>query len=194
MSRINAAETAALARALAQSTRETARPLNISGIIRGASVETAQPAAVDPADLDPRRASRLGPDPNAALKGISDAIRKIEALVNERLSAPNPPADALAAAQSQIDALLDGVSAIADDFDFENLDFFAEGRAWRLREPVANVRDIALFDGAPAPGDTLDVNVTVVQSAQPAGLFLHLGAGSLDLDGPDGQFTIEIAG
>ena len=62
----------------------------------------------------------------------------------------------------------------------------------------AGVSNIQINAPDLAPGESLDVNVLVAQSAQTASLMLSFGAGSIDLgagvNDPNARFTLEISG
>ena len=90
--------------------------------------------------------------------------------------------------QRRIDTLIASIDAAASEVavrrGFEQI---------AVTEVSADVASFEIADADLAPGDSEDVEILVRQSAQRAGLFLSMGAGTLDL-GTGSSFVLEIGG
>jgi hypothetical protein len=168
----------------------------------------AAATAVKPAESKPGEiADRASLTQTNVLKAVRDAapLRELGSRLIDlrRLLASPPSANAANDLQSKIDASLAAIRKVAESL--------RGGKPGDPLSPVTSppnalatnvadgVSDIQINAPELAPGESVDVNVIVAQSAQTGGLSLSFGGANLDLGSPgvsdpNARFSLEISG
>lgn len=127
------------------------------------------------------------------LQEVSGLLTELQGLLTASASEAGLSQEEKEANQLQIDSILQTIDRISTATNFQgikllngNFDFTTSG---------INTGNVgAKVNGAKFTGSSLAVNVAVTQSAQRGGLFLSMGAATLDLSSGTAQLKFEVGG
>jgi len=127
------------------------------------------------------------------LKEANSLLLELQSLVTESANDAGLSEEEKQANQLQVDSILQSINRISQTTSFQgtkllngSLDFSLSGQSDKVIDAQVNGAKLS-------HNETRDVQVTVTNSAQHAGLFMSTG-GSLDLNNADDQFVFEVAG
>jgi len=128
------------------------------------------------------------------LQEVSGLLTELQGLITQSASTAGLSSEEKQANQLQIDSILQTIDRIASATSFQGIKLLNGNFDYQTTNVAAAVDDYTV-NAAKFNGTSLDVDVTITQSAQLAGLYLSFGASSVNLQGANGSsFTIEIAG
>jgi len=145
-------------------------------------------------------AERAGQFVNVAeggLNEISALLTEVQSLVNQSANEAGLSQEEKDANQLQIDNILQSIDRIASTTSFQGTKLLNGSFDFQVSGQAATV-DTLNINNAKIGSDNLAVQALVTQSAQHAGLFLSVGATSINLGGgaaaPTSSLTFELAG
>ncbi|HED52951.1 MAG TPA: flagellin [Phycisphaerales bacterium] len=155
--------------------------------------------AVSAAINNAERAERVVNIAEGGLSEVSGLLVELQGLITNSANTAGLSDAEKNANQLQIDSILQTIDRVADQTSFQGSKLLNGNLDFRVSSQASGIDDLRV-NGAKFDGDSLDVNVLVTQSAQRGGLFLSLGATSLNLggtggtDGTTSTFVVEITG
>ncbi|MFP4145360.1 MAG: flagellin [Phycisphaeraceae bacterium] len=153
------------------------------------SEKTAISAAIGNAE----RADQVVNIAEGGLQEISSMLTELQGLVSQSASASGLSDEEKEANQQQIDSLLQSVDRIANTTSFQGSKLLNGSMDFQVTDQDAAVTDYQI-NGAKLGDEGLDVEASVTQSAQHAGLVMSMDASELALSDAQAQFTFEVAG
>jgi flagellin len=164
-----------------------------AGLIASENLRGEQ-KALSQAVANADRADQVVNIAEGGLQEVSSLLVELQGLLTASASEAGLSKEEKDANQLQIDSILQTVDRIAGATNFQgikllngNFDFTTSGVA---NSRVAGIR----VNGAKYTGNSLNVNVAVTKSAQPAGLFMSMGFPNIRLSGANPQLVLEIGG
>lgn len=164
-----------------------------AGLIASENLRSEQKSLTQ-AIANAERADQVMNIAEGGLQEVSSLLTELQSLLTQTASSAGLSIEEKNANQLQVDSILQTIDRISNATNFQgikllngNFDFNTSGVT------TSSVTDFRV-KAAKFNSSSLAVNVAVTQSAQQAGLFLSLGATSLDLSSGSAQFTIEIGG
>jgi flagellin len=133
------------------------------------------------------------------LKEVNSLLLEMQSLVTESANDAGLSEEEKQANQLQVDSILQSIDRISQTTSFQGTKLLNGSLDYTLSSQSSNVVEAQVNGAKLNHGETRDVQVTVTNSAQHAGLFLSTG-GSLDLSAngsttaPDQRFVMEVAG
>ncbi len=164
-----------------------------AGLIASQNLRAEQ-SGLSAAIKNAERADQVVNIAEGGLNEVSSLLTELQSLVTTTANTAGLSDAEKEANQLQIDSILQTIDRVASSTSFQgakllngNLDYQVSG----VDSQVENVK----VNGAKLEfGKTLDVEVSVTQSAQVGGFLMQFGGASLDLATADDQFVIEVAG
>lgn len=154
------------------------------------SEKTALTAAI----RNSERADQVVNIAEGGLTEIQGLLEELQGLVTETANSAGVSIEERRANQLQIDSILQTIDRVASATSFQGLKLLNGNLDYQTENVSASVETFKVNGAKLGFGDTLDVNVLVVGSAQVGGFLLSFGAASIDLAGPNEQFVLEVAG
>jgi flagellin len=148
--------------------------------------------AIDAAITNSNRAEQVVNIAEGGLQEISGILTEIQGLITATANTAGLSEEEREANQLQIDSLIQTIDRIASATSFQGTKLLNGNYAYQVSGVAAGVADYRI-NSAKFNQSSLDVNVLVTQSAQQGGLFLSMGATTLDL-GSGLSFVIEVGG
>lgn len=148
--------------------------------------------SLDSAINNAERADQVVNIAEGGLQEIASLLTELQGLITTTANSAGLSKEEKEANQLQIDSILQTIDRIASATSFQGKKLLNGTFDYQVSSVAAGVTDFQI-NAAKFDGTTLDVNVLVTQSAQQAGLFLSLGASTIDL-GTGSSFVIEISG
>jgi flagellin len=127
------------------------------------------------------------------LQEVSSLLTELQGLITNTANRAGLSASEKEANQLQIDSILQTIDRISAATSFQGTKLLNGNFDYKVETIADGITDYKI-NGAKFNTSALDVNVLVTQSAQQAGLFLSMGATSLNLNNTNGSFTLEISG
>jgi flagellin len=130
------------------------------------------------------------------LKEVNSLLLEMQSLVTSSANEAGLSEEEKQANQLQVDSILQSINRISSTTSFQGTKLLNGELDYTLSSQSADISDAQINGAKLSHGETRDVDITVTNSAQRAGLFLSTG-GALDLSSgtaPDARFTVEIAG
>lgn len=115
------------------------------------------------------------------LQEVSNLLSELQGLVTATANSAGLSDDEKTANQDQIDSILQTIDRVANATNFQGTKLLNGTFDFQTSGVATGVSDFRV-DGAKYTGSTLNVDVTVTQSAQRGGLFLSAGAANLALN------------
>ena len=166
---------------------------NPAGLIASENLRSEK-AAIEAAIGNAERADQVVNIAEGGLQEVNSMLLELQSLVGQSANEAGLSDDEKAANQQQIDSIIQTIDRIAATTSFQgskllngNFDFTVSGQS-------GNVSDFQINAAKLEFGDQRDVEMLITQSAQQAGMFLSLGATTLDLSASDARMTFEVAG
>ena len=166
---------------------------NPAGLIASEKLRSEK-AALDAAIGNAERADQVVNIAEGGLQEVNNMLTELQGLVTETANESGLSREEREANQLQIDSILQTIDRIASTTSFQGskllngaFDFTASGVSEQVRDHSINSAKLT-------HGEHREVDVLITGSAQHGTLFLSAGGPSLDLDGPDSQFTFDIGG
>lgn len=148
--------------------------------------------ALNAAISNAERADQVVNIAEGGLQEISNLLTELQGLITTTANTAGLSDSEKEANQLQVDSILQTIDRIASATSFQGLKLLNGNFDYQTSGVFSGVTDFQI-NGAKFDGTNLDVNVLVTNSAQQAGLFLSMGATTIDL-GTDSSFVIEISG
>ncbi len=150
--------------------------------------------ATNAAISNAERADQVVNIAEGGLQEISSLLTELQGLITSSASTAGLSTEEKEANQLQIDSILQTIDRISSATSFQGIKLLNGNFDYQV-ENVAGAIDAFTVNGAKFnSGSTVNVDVVITQSAQLAGQYMSFGAGTIDLQGSGGTFTIEIAG
>lgn len=141
------------------------------------------------------RADQIVNIAEGGLTEVNSLLTELQSLVTQTSSEAGLSTEEKEANQLQIDAILQTIDRIASTTSFQGTKLLNGGYDFQVANVDGDITDYKVNGAKIADGQTVDVTVTVLGSAQHAGLLLSAGSTSIQLGGdPDDRFTFELAG
>lgn len=130
------------------------------------------------------------------LQEISSLLLEVQSLVGQNGSDGGLSTEEREANQLQVDQIIQTIDRIAAATSFNGTKLLNGSQDFTVSSVDGNVDDFTVFGAKFEPGSSIDVSITVTQSAQHGSLFLNLGDTRVDTGGDDAdeRFTFELAG
>jgi flagellin len=163
-----------------------------AGLIASENLRSEK-AGINAALKNSERADQVVNIAEGGLQEVSNLLTELQGLLTTSANEAGLSASEKKANQLQIDSILQTIDRVAGATSFQGTKLLNGNFDYQVTSVDAGVTDInvrgAKFDGA-----SQAVEAIITQSAQQGGLLLSFGGTSLDLNGTNGSFTIEIAG
>ena len=150
--------------------------------------------ALEAAIGNAERADQVMNIAEGGLQEVNSLLREVQSLVGQTANDAGLSQEEREANQQQVDSILQTIDRIAATTSFQGTKLLNGTHDFTVSGQNSNVDGFQVNGAKLAHNENRDVNVTVTQSAQHAGLALSLGGGNLDLTNADSQFTFEING
>jgi len=151
--------------------------------------------AIDGAVKNSERADQVVNIAEGGLQEVSGLLTELQGLITQSASTAGLSSEERQANQLQIDSILQTIDRIASATSFQGIKLLNGNFDYQASNIDSAIDDFTINGAKFSNGSTLDVDVTITQSAQLAGLYLSFGATQLSLNGSTGSsFVIEIAG
>lgn len=162
-----------------------------AGLIASESLRSEK-KALNAAIGNAQRADQVVNIAEGGLQEISSLLVELQGLITSTANSAGLSDSEREANQLQVDSILQTIDRIASATSFQGLKLLNGNFDYQTSGVFSGVTDFQI-NGAKFDSSNLDVNVLVTNSAQQAGLFLSMGATTIDL-GSDSSFVIEISG
>lgn len=163
-----------------------------AGLIASENLRSEK-AGINAALKNSERADQVVNIAEGGLQEVSNLLTELQGLLTTSANEAGLSDSEKEANQLQIDSILQTIDRVAGATSFQGTKLLNGNFDYQVSSVNAGVTDInvrgAKFDGA-----SQAVEAIITQSAQQGGLLLSFGATSLNLNGTNGSFTIEIAG
>ncbi|MEM9416361.1 MAG: flagellin [Planctomycetota bacterium] len=158
-----------------------------SEVLRG------EKASISAAIGNAERADQFVNVAEGGLNEINSLLVEVQSLVSQSANEAGLSQEEKEANQLQIDNILQTIDRIASTTSFQGSKLLNGSFDFQVTGQGANVTDLTVNNAK--VGDTnVAVNALITQSAQHGGLFLSVGAASLDLVSATSSFSFELAG
>jgi len=158
-----------------------------SEVLRG------EKAAITAAIGNAERAEQFVATAEGGLQEISALLTEVQSLVGQSANEAGLSTDEKEANQLQIDNILSTIDRIASTTSFQGTKLLNGNFDFQVSGVAGTVDDLKIKD-AKIGSSNVAIQALVTQSAQNAGLFLSLGATSLDLASSVSAFVFELGG
>lgn len=148
--------------------------------------------AINTAISNAERADQVVNIAEGGLQEISSLLTELQGLVTATASSAGLSSEEREANQLQIDSILQSIDRIASATSFQGIKLLNGNFDFQVSGIATGVSDYKVR-GAKFSGDSLDIDVLVTASAQQGGLFLSMGAATIDL-ATGSSLIIEISG
>ncbi|MAO22894.1 MAG: flagellin [Phycisphaerae bacterium] len=153
----------------------------------------AEKAGINAALKNSERADQVVNIAEGGLQEVSNLLTELQGLLTTSANSAGLADSEKEANQLQIDSILQTIDRVAGATSFQGTKLLNGNYDYQVTSVNAGVSDInvrgAKFDGA-----SQAVEAIITQSAQQGAVLLSFGGTSLDLNGTNGSFTVEIAG
>ncbi len=163
-----------------------------AGLIASEALRSEK-AAISAAISNAERADQIVNVAEGGLQEINSLLIEVQSLVSQNANEAGLSTQEKEANQQQVDAILQTIDRIASTTSFQGVKLLNGSFDFTVSSVGANVADFQI-NGAKLGANNIDVQATITQSAQRAGLFLSLDAAALDLDDATSSFSFELAG
>ncbi|MHC4220508.1 MAG: flagellin N-terminal helical domain-containing protein, partial [Planctomycetota bacterium] len=155
----------------------------------------AEKKAIDSAISNAERAEQVVNVAEGGLQEIANLLVELQSLVAASANEAGVSAEEKDANQLQIDSILQTIDRLANDTSFQGTKLLNGSFDYTTEGVVGTVlTDVGINSARLPDGGTLDVNVTVLQSAQTAQVFLSTGTAFTSPLGTSGSITLEVTG
>lgn len=167
---------------------------NLRHSLQGARVRSAEASSAQPAAATASPENRDAADVSSSLAQVKTLLAELDAQAAIVARADDSTISQAQQRLNEISASIDGLVNRAAAPGRSAAGSLAAGPGSFTVDNVADgIRKYSIQQAAVAPGESLDVNVVITQSAQQGALFLSTG-GNLDLSSNSSQFSFEIGG
>ncbi len=164
-----------------------------AGLIASENLRSEQ-ASITAAIGNAERADQVINIAEGGLQEINSLLLEVQSLVGQSANDAGLSSEEKAANQLQIDSILQTIDRISSATSFQGTKLLNGSFDFTVSSQATTVSDFNINAAKLSPGENREVQVLVTQSAQRAGVFLSLGAASLDLTASTDKFTFEVAG
>lgn len=164
-----------------------------AGLIASETLRSEK-ASISAAIGNAERADQVINIAEGGLQEVSSLLTELQSLVGQSANDAGLSGDEKEANQLQIDSILQTIDRIADSTSFQGTKLLNGTFDFNVSGVSANVTDYNVNAAKLGFEEQRDVQVTVTQSAQRAGLVLSADATGLDLADASSSFTIEVGG
>jgi flagellin len=154
----------------------------------------AEKGAVAQAIANSERADQVVNIAEGGLQEIADLLSELQALITQTANDGGISVEEKTANQLQIDSILQTIDRVASATSFQGLKLLNGNLDYATDNINPNVAAFKVNGAKLNFGDTRDVQVLVVASAQTAGFYLSFGGNNLNLSTISDRFVIEITG
>lgn len=152
----------------------------------------AEATALTSAIGNAERADQVVNIAEGGLQEVSNLLNELQGLLTTTANKAGLGEQEKQANQQQVDSILQTIDRIASATSFQGTKLLNGSFDYRAQNVAGDVTDFKI-NGAKFESDTLDVDALITQSAQQAGFVLST-TGTLDLNGSDEDFRLEIGG
>ncbi|MEM6552785.1 MAG: flagellin [Planctomycetota bacterium] len=163
-----------------------------AGLIASESLRSEQ-ASISAALTNATRAEQLVNVAEGGLQEVNSLLTELQGLVSQSASEAGLSDDERNANQAQIDGILQTIDRIASTTSFNGTQLLNGSFDFTVSNQTDDL-DTFQINAANVPVGNLEVEAVVTASAQQAGVFISLGATSLDLSTTNPEFVFEVAG
>lgn len=164
-----------------------------AGLIASQNLRAEQ-AGIGAAIKNAERADQVVNIAEGGLNEVSALLTELQSLVTTTANTAGLSDEEKEANQLQIDSILQTIDRVASATSFQGTKLLNGSLDYSVSNVDSQVESFKVNGAKLEFGDTLDVEVSVTQSAQVGGFFVQFGAGALDLTNADSQLVIEVAG
>jgi flagellin len=152
----------------------------------------AEKKAIASAISNAERAEQVMNVAEGGLQEIQNLLVELQSLVAASANEAGLSQEEKDANQLQIDSILETIDRLANDTSFQGTKLLNGSFDYTTQGVPSTLEDVLVNAARLPDGGTLDVNVTVLQSAQTAQVFLSTGTNYSGAD--EGSITIEVTG
>jgi flagellin len=152
----------------------------------------AEKKAIASAISNAERAEQVMNVAEGGLQEIQNLLVELQSLVAASANEAGLSQEEKNANQLQIDSILETIDRLANDTSFQGTKLLNGSFDYTTQGVPSTLSDVLVNQARLPDGGTLDVNVTVLQSAQTAQVFLSTGVSYSG--GDEGSITIEVTG
>jgi len=162
-----------------------------AGLIASENLRSEQKAASQ-AINNAERADQVVNIAEGGLQEVSGLLTELQGLVTGSASKAGLSTEERGANQLQIDSILQTIDRVSSSTNFQGMKILNGSFDYKTSGVQSGVSDFRV-NTAKFSGTSLAVDMSITTSAQQGGVFLSMGATSLDLDSGS-SFVVEIAG
>ncbi len=166
---------------------------NPAGLIASENLRS-ELASLDAALGNAERADQVVNIAEGGLQEINTLLLEVQGLVTETANNAGLSKEERDANQLQVDSILQTIDRIANVTNFQGTKLLNGTFDYTITNQNTNVAEFRNNAIKLETGDTRNVQVSVIGSAQHAGLFLSAGATSVNLSAAANRLTLEVAG
>jgi|GEM_PF-54188 len=164
-----------------------------AGLIASQNLRAEQ-AGISSAIKNAERADQVVNIAEGGLNEISSLLTELQSLVTTTANTAGLSDEEKEANQLQVDSILQTIDRVAASTSFQGAKLLNGSFDYQVTGVDSQIESYKVNGAKLEYGETLDVEVSVTQSAQVGGFFMQFGGAALDLATADDQFVIEIAG
>jgi flagellin len=154
----------------------------------------AEKEAISSAISNAERAEQVVNVAEGGLSEVANLLVELQSLVAASANEAGVSEEEKDANQLQIDSILQTIDRLANDTSFQGTKLLNGSFDYTTEGVAATLTDVGINSARLPDGGTLDINITVLQSAQTAQVFLSTGAAFTSPLGTSGSITIEVTG
>ena len=154
----------------------------------------AEKKAIESAITNAERAEQVVNVAEGGLQEIANLLVELQSLVSASANEAGLSEEEKDANQLQIDSILQTIDRLANDTSFQGTKLLNGTFDYTTEGIAPTLTDVGINSARLPDGGTLNVDVTVLQSAQTAQVFLSTGTAYVTPLGTSGSITIEVTG
>ena len=164
-----------------------------AGLIASESLRS-QTASISAAIGNAERAEQVINVAEGGLQEVNNLLLEVQSLVGQSANEAGLSDDEREANQLQIDSILQTIDRISETTSFQGTNLLNGNFDFNVENQASTVSDITVNAATIPNGDQRDLNVTVTQSAQNAGLFLSAGADNIGATTDGETLVFDVSG
>jgi flagellin len=154
----------------------------------------AEKKALESAITNAERAEQVVNVAEGGLQEIANLLVELQSLVAASANEAGLSEEEKDANQLQIDSILETIDRLANDTSFQGTKLLNGTFDYTTEGVAATLTDVTINSARIPAGETMEVNVSVLLSAQTAQVYLSTASNYVSPTGTSGSITIEITG